>query len=166
MKRYYVIIITCLLSMLFVSCNRNEHQFAGDYSYKLSGELTVVEEDGSSSYVMVHKNGQMHILEDKTKRGQVIITLNEMNGGAYTLTARVKGDSLLLNPYEMSTNLLTAQSLPLNDDNSIVCRFHVTGKGVRNGDMLMLEEQWDGYQSGNTGIRMTGMEMTLLAERN
>ena len=30
--------------MLFVSCNRSEHQFAGDYSYKLSGELTVVEE--------------------------------------------------------------------------------------------------------------------------
>ncbi|MBR4787823.1 MAG: hypothetical protein IK013_08145 [Bacteroidales bacterium] len=166
MKRCYVIIITCLLSMLFVSCNRSERQFSGEYSYKLSGELTVVDADGENSFVMVHKNGQMHIMNDKSKAGRVTITMNDMNGGAYTMQATVKGDSILLEPFTMSTNILTSESLLFNSDNSIVCRFQVTGKGVRNGDMLMLEEQWDGYQSGNTSIRMTGTKMTLLAEKN
>lgn len=157
------------LVVVFASCNRETKRFTGNYSYKLSGEVSTVNDEGTVSYRLIHKNGQMNILEDKTQSNKLIITMNEMNGGCYTITATVRGDSLLFDPYEFSTNILITENTSLFDQetaSSIVYTIKSSGSGVLNGDMLLMQETWNGHQSGNESCVLTGPEMKIIAERN
>ena len=158
------------VALIFMSCNRETKQFTGNYSYKLSGEVSIVNEDGNLSYRLVHKNGQMNILEDKSQPNRLIITMNEMNGGCYTIPATVKGDSIVFLPYEFSTNILISDSSPglFSGDNilSIVYAIRASGGGHLNDDILMVDEQWEGHQSGNDAILLNGPKMKIIAERN
>ena len=158
------------VALIFMSCNRETKQFTGNYSYKLSGEVSIVNEDGNLSYRLVHKNGQMNILEDKSQPNKLIITMNEMNGGCYTILATVKGDSIVFLPYEFSTNILISDSSPglFSGDNtlSIVYAIRASGGGHLNDDILMVDEQWEGHQSGNDAILLNGPKMKIIAERN
>ena len=158
------------VALIFMSCNRETKQFTGNYSYKLSGEVSIVNEDGNLSYRLVHKNGQMNILEDKSQPNRLIITMNEMNGGCYTIPATVKGDSIVFLPYEFSTNILISDSGPdlFSGDNtlSIVYAIRASGGGRLNDDILMVDEQWEGHQSGNDAILLNGPKMKIIAERN
>ena len=158
------------MALIFMSCNRETKQFTGNYSYKLSGEVSIVNEDGNLSYRLVHKNGQMNILEDKSQPNKLIITMNEMNGGCYTILATVKGDSIVFLPYEFSTNILISDSSPglFSGDNtlSIVYAIRASGGGHLNDDILMVDEQWEGHQSGNDAILLNGPKMKIIAERN
>lgn len=157
------------VALIFTSCNREIKQFTGNYSYKLSGEVSIVDEDGGVSYRLVHKNGQMNILEDKSQSNRLIITMNEMNGVCYTISATVKGDTIVFLPYEFSTNILISDSQNLfSDDNtpSIVYAIHAFGGGQLNDDILMIDEQWEGHQSGNDAVLLNGPKMKIIAERN
>lgn len=158
------------VALIFMSCNRETKQFTGNYSYKLSGEVSIVNEDGNLSYRLVHKNGQMNILEDKSHSSRLIITMNEMNGGCYTIPATVKGDSIVFLPYEFSTNILISDSGPdlFSGDNtlSIVYAIRASGGGRLNDDILMIDEQWTGHQSGNDTVLLNGPKMKIIAERN
>ena len=168
MKKNILLSILALL-LTVTSCHRESKPFLGDYSYKLSGEISTVNDEGTVSYRLIHKNGQMNILEDKTQSNKLIVTMNEMNGGCYTITATVRDDSLLFDPYEFSTNILMTENTSLFDQetaSSIVYSIKSTGKGVLNGDMLLLEETWNGHQSGNEACILTGPEMKIIAERN
>ena len=98
-----------------------------------------------------------------------------MNGGGYTLSAGVDGDNLTLETHSFSTNILSSSGLPdLNldvdlggdDVPSAIYRVTASGNGIRNGNMLILKERWDGYQSGNPNVRLNGMEMNIIAEKN
>ena len=165
--------ILCILVsvvVIFTSCNRDVKQFIGNYSYKLSGEVSIVGEGGVVSYRLVHKNGQMNILEDKSHSNRLIVTMNEMNGGCYTISATVKGDSIVFLPYEFSTNILISDSGPdiFSGDNtlSIVYAIRASGGGQLNDDILMIDEQWTGHQSGNDTVLLNGPKMKIIAERN
>ncbi len=157
-------------ALIFTSCNREIKQFTGNYSYKLSGEVSIVGDDGEVSYRLVHKNGQMNILEDKSQANRLIITMNEMNGGCYTISATVKGDSIVFLPYEFSTNILISDSNLdiISGDNtpSIVYAIRASGGGQLNDDILMIDEQWTGHQSGNDTVLLNGPKMKIIAERN
>jgi len=157
------------VALIFTSCNREIKQFTGNYSYKLSGEVSLVGEDGEVSYHLVHKSGQMNILEDKSQPNRLIITMNEMNGGCYTISATVKGDSIVFLPYEFSTNILISDSPNLFSDDdtpSIVYAIHASGGGQLNDAILMIDEQWVGQQSGNAAVLLNGPKMKIIAERN
>lgn len=157
------------VTLIITSCNREIKQFTGNYSYKLSGEVSIVDDDGEVSYRLVHKNGQMNILEDKSQPNRLIITMNEMNGGCYTIPATVKGDSIVFLPYEFSTNILISDSPDLFSDDdtpSIVYAICASGGGQLNDDILMIDEQWSGHQSGNDAVLLNGPKMKIIAERN
>ena len=76
----YYVSLTVLL--LLASCDNSKRSFTGDYSYKLSGEIKLTDTDGETSYRLLHRNGQMNILRDKSDRHRYIITMNEMNAQA------------------------------------------------------------------------------------
>lgn len=167
MKRTIILILGAFV--LFVSCQREVKPFLGDYSYKLSGEVAITDTNGNVSYHLIHRNGQMNILEDKTSSSAVLITMNEMNGACYTISATVKNDSLILEPHEFNSNLLTQEGTSILDsDNpaSLVYRITAKGGGILNGSMLMLDESWNGYQSANEGVLLSGPQMKILAEKN
>lgn len=166
-NRILIVFSTALL--LCSACQREVKPFLGDYSYKLSGEIAITDTDGTISYHFIHRNGQMNILQEKSQSNRLTITLNEMNGGCYTLSATVKGDSLLLDPHEFNMNILTQEGSSIFDsDNtsSLVYRITASGCGIRNDKMLMLDEAWSGHQSGNESIAISGPEMKIIAEKN
>ncbi|MBO4503972.1 MAG: hypothetical protein J5730_04065 [Bacteroidales bacterium] len=164
-----LIICTLATAMLLcnLSCQRGVRSLLGDYSYKISGEVTLTNEDGEVTHLMVNKRGQMNILRDRLSEGRVTITLNESTGGAYYCSALVKGDSLIVDQYTFSTNILTSDNInPLQENSSLVFSIIASGKGIHNGDIIMIEEQWSGMQSSNDAQRLEGRKMLLLAEKN
>lgn len=175
MYKHLIIGIIGVLSLTLLSCQRESMKITGDYSYKLSGEVAITDEDGVVTYHLVHRNGQMNILKDKSQKGSYTITMNEMNGGCYTIPAKLDGDNLTLDSHTFSTNILSSGGLPdidpdidFDDDEitSGVYRVTASGNGVRNGEMLILREQWTGHLSGNARVRLQGAEMNIIAEKN
>lgn len=165
------IVAVCFMALLLAvtSCQRGVEPFLGDYSYKLSGEVALTDADGHVSYRLIHRNGQMNILEDRNAGDRLLITMNEMNGGCYTMSATVKGDSLLLEPYEFNVNILTQDGTSIFDSDSeasLVYRIVSSGRGVLNGKMLVLDESWSGHQSGNEELSLSGPQMKIIAEKN
>ena len=171
------LVICCVIVMavLCTACHRDSQALTGDYSYKLSGEVALTDADGAVTYRLIHRNGQMNILRDKSDKSRYIITMNEMTGGCYTMNASLHGDSLRIDPHSFNTNILSTSSIPdLNinldldqdEDASIVYRISAEGGGTINGNILILKEVWDGTQSGNSTVSISGPEMTIIAEKN
>ena len=173
MHKHLIFGIIGILLLTLFSCQRGLKQFTGDYSYKLSGEVQLTDADGTVSYRLIHRNGQMNILRDKSRKSAYIVTMNEMNGSCYTMNAELNGDHLQINQHEFATNILSTNGLPdldidlgQDEDPSIVYRVTASGEGNRNGDILIITEVWNGHQSGETHSRLYGSEMTIIAERN
>ena len=166
-----VISLLVFVAMVVGGCDRGYRSLIGDYSYKLSGEVELTDADGTVTYHLVHRNGQMNILRNKSERNKYVITMNEMNGGCYTVNAEMRDGSLILDTHEFSTNILSTSGLPdldfdQDEDATIVYRVSAVGNGILNGDILIIKEGWTGYQCGNPNARLRGPEMTIMAERN
>ena len=164
-----------IMIMLCTACNRDKQALTDDYSYKLSGEVVLTNADGEVTYRLIHRNGQMNILKDKSQKSKYIITMNEMSGGCYTMTAELHGDSLLIDQHTFNTNILSTNSIPdldidldLNQDEDATIVYHVSamGSGILNDNILILKEVWTGSQSGNSTATLSGSEMTIIAEKN
>ena len=176
MKSKLLITIVLVVIMLFTDgCDRERGALTGDYSYKLSGEVVLTNADGEVTYRLIHRNGQMNILKDKSQKSRYIITMNEMSGGCYTMTAKLRGDSLLIDQHTFQTNILSSNSIPdldidldldQDEDATIVYRVSAAGGGTVNGNILILNEVWKGKQSGNSSATLNGPEMTIIAEKN
>lgn len=162
--------ITLFAVMLLFGCSHPETRFAGSYSYKLSGETEIIDENGEKNVVLVSKNGQMNILRDKNNRSRLLVTMNEMNGSCYTISAFVRNDSIIFEPYTFSTNILTAGGLKHFDQDentaSIVYSINSEGIGTLTDDFLIVEESWSGCQSGNNNVTLSSNKIQILAERN
>ena len=164
-------ILLILAATLLASCNGDKLSFTGDYSYKLSGEVRLTDSNGETTYRLLHRNGQMNIMRDKSDNNRYVITMNEMNGGCYTMNATLDGDNLQIGQHEFATNVLsTSGMLDIdildNEEPSIVYRITASGNGKRNDGILIIKEIWKGNQSGNPGATLRGNEMTIIAEKN
>ena len=136
-----------VMAVLCTACNRDRQALTGDYSYKLSGEVELTDEDGAVTYRLIHRNGQMNILRDKSDKDRYIITMNEMTGGCYP---------------DLNIDL----DLNQDEEATIVYRISAAGSGTVNGNILILREVWNGTQSGNSSVTISGPEMTIIAEKN
>lgn len=167
MKRLFIITALILTATVLGACHREVSQLTGDYSYKISGETAVTDADGEVSYLMVSKRGQMNILRDRNDKDKVLVTMNETAGGVYSFTATVKGDSLILDPYQFTTNILSEASInPFQEDNAtLVFQIDASGSGFSNDDIIILNEQWSGRQSSGNAT-LSAPKMTMIAERN
>ena len=164
-----------IMAVLCTACDQDKQALTGDYSYKLSGEVVLTNADGEVTYRLIHRNGQMNILKDKSQKSRYIITMNEMSGGCYTMTAELRGDSLLIDQHTFQTNILSTNSIPdldidfdldQDEEATIVYRVSAAGGGSVNGNILILNEVWTGKQSGNSSATLNGPEMTIIAEKN
>ena len=160
-----------LAIVMFVAagCDRDKSAFTGDYSYKLSGEVAITGEDGEVTYHLIHRNGQMNILKNKSQKGKYIITMNEMNGSGYVVSAVLQGDTLVIEPHEFTTSLITSDGISLIDEDNtatIVYRVNAAGSGRKTDNILIMREHWQGKQSGNPVVRLNAPEITIIAEKN
>ena len=100
MKKILISACVLLTAFLLTTCNRDVNNLTGDYSYKLSGEVIITDDDGDETHHFIHRNGQMNVLKDKSRKSGLVITMNEMNGGCYTLLAELQGDTIVLQPHQ------------------------------------------------------------------
>lgn len=169
MDKQIILVVLVVIINLCTSCNREVNRFLGDYSYKLSGEVAVENQNGEVSYRLVSKSGQMNVLKDhaSSASNRVLVTMNEVGGSCYTFFGTVSDNMIKIDPYSFSTNIITSDNTILGENNnSRVFQINASGSGYLNGDILIVDEQWDGSQSGNANIRIRGEKMTILAERN
>lgn len=162
---------TCILltAFLLTTCNREVRNLTGDYSYKLSGDVILTDADGKETHHFIHRNGQMNILKDKSRKSGLIITMNEMNGGCYTILAELQGDTIVLQPHQFTTTLLSTEDLPSigqEETPTMVYQISAAGSGRPNNPMLIMREHWIGAQSGNASVTLHAPEITILAEKN
>lgn len=160
------------MALLLASCNKEVKPFIGDYSYKISGEVCMIspktlgESGYDTTYQVVNKRGQMVVMKDERQGGNhLIVTLNEMNGGASTLSAVAKGDSIILDPYQFSSTFDLTSMISSNVQTAVY-QIDATGRGVANGDMLLMQQSWNGHKTSDANATISGEKMTFIAERN
>ena len=156
-----------LIATCCISCNKDVKKITGDYSSKLSGVVNFEDADGNQTSILATKRGQMNIIADKKgKKGDIVVTFNEMSGGAYSCTGVVKGDSIIFNPYEFSTRFSSADSVVDLIQLGHVYTVQSRGRGVIHDNIILMEEQWMGRPESGEMVRMKADKITLLAEEN
>lgn len=156
-----------LAAVLLAACNKDVKKITGDYSYKLSGQVSFEDADGNQTSILASKRGQMNIRADKHgEKGDIVVTFNEMNGGAYSCTGRVEGDSIFFNPYEFSTRFSSADSVVDLIQLGHVYTVQSQGRGVVLDNVILMEERWMGRPENGEMVRMKADKVTLLAEKN
>lgn len=162
-----ILIGLLLIATCCISCNKDVKKITGDYSYKLSGVVNFEDADGNQTSILATKRGQMNIIADKKgKKGDIVVTFNEMSGGAYSCTGVVKGDSIIFNPYEFSTRFSSADSVVDLIQLGHVYTVQSRGRGVIHDNIILMEEQWMGRPESGEMVRMKADKITLLAEEN
>ena len=167
MKKFFLYVCVLLTAVLLTACNKDVKKITGDYSYKLSGVVNFEDADGNQTNILATKRGQMNIRADKNgENSNIVITFNEMNGGAYSCTGRVEGDSIFFNPYEFSTRFSSADSVVDLIQLGFVYTVQSQGRGVIHDNIILMEEQWVGRPESGEMVRMKADKITLLAEEN
>ncbi len=170
-RLFFFLCSVCLLT----SCNKGIKSIAGDYSYKISGEVRLVNPrllDSTrydTTYQIVTQRGQMDVYIDKRQKdSRLIVTLNESGGGIHTLYATVSGDSVLFDPaiLSMSIHLLSTSNSGSSNTLSAVYQVAVEGSGRANDDMLLIQQSWDGQRTGDSTATLYAPKMTFIAEKN
>lgn len=160
---------------LLTSCNKGIKSIAGDYSYKISGEVRLITPrllDSmryDTTYQIVTQRGQMNVYIDKRQKdSRLIVTLNESSGGIHTLYATVSGDSVLFDPANlpMAIHLLSAGGSGSSNTLSVVYQVAVEGSGIANDDMLLIRQSWNGRRTSDSTATLYAPEMTFIAEKN
>lgn len=140
MKRIlYILSLLCLCACNSITIN----QIEGTYSYKTSGIVTIV--DGTTTYDASIDN-IMGTLDVKRlpKGDSILLVFNELNGDVVTVRAEVKGDSILMPPYQKVYSITTTSSssrwLPTTSNTS---KYLVTlvGHGVIMDNALMFYQR-------------------------
>ncbi len=162
-----ILIGLLLIATCCVSCNKDVKKITGDYSYKLSGVVNFEDAEGNQTRILTSKRGQMNIVADKKEgKGTVIVTFNEMNGGAYSCTGKVDGNTIVFNPYEFSTRFTSADSVVDLIQLGHVYTIQSQGEGRILENIILMEEHWMGRPENGDMIRMKAEKITLLAEKN
>lgn len=167
MKMKNFLCLCVLLTTILTACNKDVKKITGDYSYKLSGTVNFEDADGNQTKIMTIKRGQMNIVADKKgKKGDIVITFNEMGGGVYSCTGKVEGDSIFFNPYEFSTRFSSADSVMDLIQLGHVYTVQSRGRGVVRDYLILMEEQWIGRPENGEMMRMKADKIVLYAEEN
>ena len=167
-KRNFLCVFVLLTAILLLAaCNKDVKKITGDYSYKLSGVVNFEDADGNKTSILASKRGQMNIVADKKEgKNAIVVTFNEMNGGAYSCTGKVEGDSIFFNPYEFCTRFSSADSVVDLIQLGHVYTVQSQGKGVIHDNIILMEEHWIGRPESGDMVRMKADKITLLAEEN
>ncbi len=174
MKVKQLLFILCSVCLL-TSCTKGIKSIAGDYSYKISGEVQLITPhllDSTrydTTYQIVTQRGQMDVHIDKQQKdSRLIVTLNESSGGIHTLYATLSGDSVIFDPAQLSMaiHLLSSSSSSSSNTISSVYQVNVEGSGIVNDDMLLMRQTWNGRRTSDSTATLHAPNMTFIAEKN
>ena len=110
MKKFRVFVLPLyVLCLIFCSCNGlTAGYIEGTYSYKTSGVVSIT---NGSSTTDASLDNLMGTLDIKRLNGDsILLIFNELNGDMVSVAAQVKGDSILMPPYQKVFSITTTST--------------------------------------------------------
>ena len=102
MKRILFCLMSCLLlaGLAGLAGCDPAVKMAGEYSYKLSGKVTIDDAD----YTLSNEQGTMDML--RKSDGDMLLTFSQLRGGVYTAEAEINDTLLTLYPFERTVSIV------------------------------------------------------------
>lgn len=165
MKRIIPILLLALTVLSLSSCRKSGvNLFAGDYTFKTSGEVSIQPEaeiQGNNITIPVALNvsiieeiGQLNISASDKGNGEVIVVINYLNGDVVTTTGTCKGNTIELDefyrnslPISISTWAGTTTAITVGgtgkiyDNDMIVFNMTYKGKGLLDKVSYIIEDK-------------------------
>ncbi len=158
MKR--ILLLCFVLLGCMTACQKNVQHFTGDYSYKISGSVTVEGLIDEYDKMLTPRIGQMNIVRVNDSKDRVMITMNESGGRAYVCYGTVSGNQLDISSYSFVTDM------NLNATESGVYLVDAFGSGELTDDMLVIHQVWNGVKTNNEDVVFKGNDILIVAKRN
>ena len=159
----------CLFSFLlfcFCACESPVQSVIGEYSFKVSGQVT---KDGSDLLALPDEMGTMDIIH--LNDSNFLLTFNTLNGSAYTTEAVLSNKQLNLHPFSR-TITLTHKSQSSDILGGIIeltetehYSTDVYGYGTIYGETIKFTLQYSGEELTN-GKKIKGSNILMLAKKN
>lgn len=166
-RRGACFLLCCLLLAGLAGCDPAV-KMAGEYSYKLSGKVTIDDAD----YTLSNEQGTMDMLR-KTD-GDMLLTFSQLRGGVYTAEAEINDTLLTLYPFERTVSIVFTvpdTTFVLGDtivrDKEVTETFDVEVTGV--GTLYKETIVFDLYLNGESQVsdaRLTGDNILMVAKKN
>lgn len=157
----------CLLLTGLAGCDPAV-KMAGEYSYKLSGKVTI----DDSEYTLSNEQGTMDLLR-KTD-GDMLLTFSQLRGGVYTAEAEINDTLLTLYPFERTASvvfMVPDTTFVLGDtivrDVEVTETFdvEVTGTGTLYKETIVFDLYFNG-ESQSSDAHLTGENILMVAKKN
>lgn len=173
MKRIIPIFICCLIALS--SCHKSGvNLFAGDYSFKTSGELSITAQaviDSSNIVIPAILNanlsndiGQLNICVSDKKNDEVIVVINYLNGDVVVTNGICDGNNIVLDDYQHNT-LPVSINIPLTPSSTYIT---VSASGQMYDDnMIVFDMDYNGSVTiGSVTYRIKDKDIKMVAYRN
>ena len=173
MKRTLLLTACCCL-LAFTSCKKSGvNLFAGDYSFKTSGEVSIkatAEIDDNNVTIPALLNislsndiGQLNISVSDKKNDEVIVVINYMNGDVITTTGTCDGQTIYLD--EFQRDILPVSISTLFTDYSVIT---VSGTGqMYDENMIVFDMSYKGNATiGSVTYKIRDKDVKMVAYRN
>lgn len=148
------------------SCESPLQTIVGEYSFKISGQVT---KDGNQGIVLPDEIGAMEIIH--LADSNYLLTFNTINGSAYTTQATKTGNQLDLQPFSRIVTLTyyTQESDILGGMIEITETEHfdtdIYGYGTIYDKTIEFKLQYSGEEL-TSSKRIKGNNITMLAKKN
>ncbi|MBR0296836.1 MAG: hypothetical protein IJQ95_05550 [Paludibacteraceae bacterium] len=171
MKKAYLIIAS-VLALGLTSCSQNEevNSLVGNYTYKVSGVVTIEHSDTLVGDVHLTPETGTMTLTGTGKEKEVVMSFNQTSGDVYDVTAVVTGDSLYVRPTHRNIEVEVARdTLVLGTviKRQEIFDVEVQGSGymLSNGDVCLMLT-YDGEERNDPKYKLSGKNIHLHCVRN
>ena len=166
-RRGSCFLLCCLLLAGLAGCDPTV-KMAGEYSYKLSGKVTIDDAD----YTLSNEQGTMDML--RKSDGDMLLTFSQLRGGVYTAEAEINDTLLTLYPFERTVSIVFTvpdTTFVLGDtivrDKEVTETFdvEVTGVGTLYKETIVFDLYFNG-ESQESDAHLTGDNILMVAKKN
>lgn len=174
MKKIIFVFLLAITATSLTSCKKSGvNLFAGNYSFKTSGEVSitaVTSIDSSSLPIPASLNinlpndiGQLDISVSDKKNDQVIVIFNYLNEDIVTTMGTCEGDEIELDEFKRSTLPVTLTTLTFND---LDIKVKGTGR-IYDGDKIVFDMDYQGkVKIGSVTYKIKDKDIKMVAYRN
>ena len=169
MKRFFLIAVIALLA--FSSCQKTGMQlFRGDYSFKISGNVTLNEilseedtiEPISFTVNLPNEIGQLQISDLGNEEDSVLVVMNTLGGDVIVTHAFCDGNEIFLKDFAKNTLLFSGDSITLKNE----VRVQASGK-MYEDNTIVLNMVYDGEaESFTKSFTIHSDNVRMAATRN
>lgn len=169
MKKSIFFLFCCLAAL--TSCQKSGmHLFRGDYSYKISGSVTLDEilpagdptEPTSFTVNLINEIGQMEISALGNEKDSLLIVMNTMGGEVIVTHAFCEGNEIFLQDFTKNSLLFSGDSIVLKNDLNV----HASGQ-MYEDKTIVINMVYDGEaETAERDFMIHGDNIRMAATRN